>query len=220
MFLKPPLIMAWARMVDVVVPSPQASFVLLAASLTIWTPMFSKGSASSMSLAMVTPSSMTEGAPQFLSSATQWPLGPRVTLTASARASMPFFRACLTSSPKIICFAIFLPPYFPGLFGLLRQNIALAENHHFFIIDFDFRAPVLGVNDLVANLEVHGNPFAFICHFARPYRHDFSLLGFFLGCIRQVYPGLGFLFLLHGFNQDAVCQGLQFSCHTLPPFLN
>src|SRR4030043_2249524 len=168
-FLKPPEMMAWANKVEVVVPSPQASLVLLAASLTSCTPMFSNGSGSSISLAIVTPSSITDGAPHFLSSATQCPLGPNVTLTASARASLPFFRECLTSSPKIICFAIFLPPYFPGLFGLLRQNIALAENHHFFIIDFDFRAPVLGVNDLVANLEVHGNPLAVIGPFTRTY---------------------------------------------------
>ena len=107
MFLKPWVMMACARTVEVVVPSPQASLVLLAASLTSCAPMFSKGSGNSISLAMVTPSSITDGAPHFLSKATQCPFGPNVTLTASARVSTPFFKECRTSSPNIICLAIF-----------------------------------------------------------------------------------------------------------------
>ena len=60
--------------------------------------MFSKGSSSSISLAMVTPSLVTVGAPYFLSRATLRPLGPRVILTASARVSMPFLRERRASS--------------------------------------------------------------------------------------------------------------------------
>ena len=44
--------------------------------------MFSNGSSSSISLAMVTPSFVTVGAPNFLSRTTFLPFGPRVTLTA------------------------------------------------------------------------------------------------------------------------------------------
>ena len=60
--------------------------------------MFSKGSSSSMSLATVTPSWVTVGAPNFLSSATLRPLGPSVVLTAPASASMPLLRARRASS--------------------------------------------------------------------------------------------------------------------------
>ena len=40
-FMKPPRTMAWARTTEVVVPSPTASLVLEAASLTSWAPRFS-----------------------------------------------------------------------------------------------------------------------------------------------------------------------------------
>src|SRR3954453_23929263 len=87
--LTPSRTIAWARTVAVVVPSPARSLVLLATSRTIWAPMFSNLSASSMSLATVTPSLVMRGAPKDFSSTTFRPLGPRVTLTASARMSTP-----------------------------------------------------------------------------------------------------------------------------------
>ena len=55
--------MAWANTVAVVVPSPALSEVLLATSFTIWAPMFSNLSSSSISLATVTPSLVIVGAP-------------------------------------------------------------------------------------------------------------------------------------------------------------
>ena len=62
-FFRPSLMMAWASRVAVVVPSPATSLVLVETSLTIWAPMFSNGSSSSISLAMVTPSLVTRGVP-------------------------------------------------------------------------------------------------------------------------------------------------------------
>ena len=76
--------MACARMVAVVVPSPATSEVLEATSRTIWAPMFSSGSLSSISLATVTPSLVMLGPPNFFSRTTLRPLGPSVTFTASA----------------------------------------------------------------------------------------------------------------------------------------
>ena len=75
---------AWASTVAVVVPSPATSEVFEATSRTIWAPMFSRGSFSSISLATVTPSLVIVGAPNFLSSTTLRPLGPNVIFTASA----------------------------------------------------------------------------------------------------------------------------------------
>ena len=76
--------MDWARMVAVVVPSPATSLVFDATSRTIWAPMFSSGSFSSISFATVTPSLVMLGPPNFFSRTTLRPLGPRVTFTASA----------------------------------------------------------------------------------------------------------------------------------------
>ena len=107
-FFMPSLTRAWASTVAVVVPSPAASLVLVATSRTSCAPMFSKASFSSISLAMVTPSLVMTGLPNFLPSTTLRPLGPRVILTVSARVSMPALRALRAASPCRICLAIML----------------------------------------------------------------------------------------------------------------
>src|ERR1700674_2107122 len=81
--------MAWASTIAVVVPSPAFSLVLEATSRTIWAPMFSNLSSSSISFATVTPSLVMRGAPYDLSSTTLRPFGPSVTRTALARISTP-----------------------------------------------------------------------------------------------------------------------------------
>ncbi len=81
--------MACASTVAVVVPSPALSEVLEATSFTICAPMFSNLFSSSISLATVTPSLVTSGAPNDFSMTTLRPLGPRVTLTALARMFTP-----------------------------------------------------------------------------------------------------------------------------------
>src|SRR5262245_12264450 len=87
--LAPSRTMAWANTVAVVVPSPAASEVLEATSRSICAPRFSNLSSSSISLATVTPSLLTRGAPKDLSITTLRPFGPSVTLTALARISTP-----------------------------------------------------------------------------------------------------------------------------------
>ena len=97
-FLNPSWIIARARTVDVVVPSPTTSLVLLAASLRSWAPMFWKGSSNSMSLAMVTPSLHTWGAPTSWPSRTLRPVGPRVAPTARTTVSIPSMSSWRASS--------------------------------------------------------------------------------------------------------------------------
>ena len=101
-FFRPSRTMACARSVAVVVPSPATSLVLVETSRTSCAPMFSNGSSSSISLAMVTPSLVISGAPNFLSSTTLRPLGPRVTFTVSARTLTPASSALRASSPDLI----------------------------------------------------------------------------------------------------------------------
>ena len=83
-FFIPSRIIACARTVAVVVPSPATSFVLVETSFTSCAPIFSNGSSNSISLAIVTPSFVINGAPYFLSNTTFLPLGPNVTLTVFA----------------------------------------------------------------------------------------------------------------------------------------
>src|SRR3990170_8233711 len=134
--------MAWASTVAVVVPSPATSEVLLATSRTICAPMFSRGSLSSISFATVTPSLVMTGEPNFLSRTTFRPLGPSVTLTASARRLTPRRMDCRDSSPYVICFAIGLrtPRAFLKRLREHREHFVLAENQDVFAVDLDFGA--------------------------------------------------------------------------------
>src|SRR5207248_2685133 len=61
------------------------------------------------SLATVTPSCVTVGAPHFLSRATLRPRGPSVALTAPARVSIPRLSERRASSLKRSCFAAISP---------------------------------------------------------------------------------------------------------------
>ena len=103
--LEPSRTMPWASRVAVVVPSPASSLVFDATSRTIWAPMFSNLSSSSISLATVTPSLVMRGAPKALSSTTLRPLGPRVMRTASARMSTPFSIRVRASVENLTSFA-------------------------------------------------------------------------------------------------------------------
>ena len=114
-FLRPTFTMACANTVAVVVPSPASSPVLEATSFTNWAPMFWNGSSNSISLATVTPSFVIWGAPNFFSIITLRPLGPRVTLTASANSSTPFFNSSRAWILNLISFAI--------VFYLIKLNI-------------------------------------------------------------------------------------------------
>ena len=105
-FLRPSRTSAWASRVAVVVPSPAVSLVLLATCCISLAPTFSKGSSSSISRAMVTPSLTISGAPNFFSSTTLRPRGPMVTFTALARAFTPRSRAPREASEKLISLAM------------------------------------------------------------------------------------------------------------------
>ncbi|OQA16091.1 MAG: hypothetical protein BWY62_00324 [Firmicutes bacterium ADurb.Bin356] len=105
-FLSPSRIIACARRVAVVVPSPATSLVFVATSFISCAPMFSNGSSSSISFAITTPSFVISGAPNFLSSTTLRPFGPKVILTVSASWFMPHSSARRASSPYFNCLAI------------------------------------------------------------------------------------------------------------------
>src|SRR5690606_8388 len=150
-FFKPSRTMAWARRVAVVVPSPATSLVLVATSLTSWAPMFSKGSSSSISFAMVTPSLVMSGDPNFLSNTTFLPLGPRVIFTIFASLLTPLSSAFLASSPNKMSFAMI---YASFLFHY-RKDVALLDNGIFFAIDLDFGSGILADENPIPFLDFH-----------------------------------------------------------------
>src|SRR5713226_5265412 len=197
--------MAWARTVAVVVPSPATSLVLLATSRTICAPMFSSGSLRSISLATVTPSLVMTGEPNFLSRTTLRPLGPRVTLTASASRLTPRRIACRDSSPYVICFAIGAASIF--LEKRLRQHgqdFVFAEDQDLLAVDLDVGPGVLPEQDLVAHLDVQGDLGAVLQELAVPDGQDLALLGLLLGGVGNDDPALGRFLLLDAADDHAI----------------
>src|SRR5438093_8905054 len=209
--------MASARTVAVVVPSPAASLVLLATSRTIWAPMFSSGSSSSISLATVTPSLVTVGEPNFLSSTTLRPLGPSVAVTALESLETPFKSACRAVSSKINCFAaIDLFPFLVCSGGYLfddGEDVVGVQNFVFLAVKFDFSAAVFADQHAVAFFHFERNFFSVVIRFACADGYDDAFGWFFLGGVGNDDPAL-FGFLLFGrFNQDPVAEGFYVYCH-------
>src|SRR3954465_2752091 len=97
---------AWASTVAGVVPAPARALVFVAALFASWAPRFSYGSSRSISRAMVTPSLVIVGAPNFLSMTTLRPRGPRVTFTASVSLSTPRSRERRASSLNLMILAM------------------------------------------------------------------------------------------------------------------
>ena len=192
---------AWASTVAVVVPSPATSLVLVATSLTSWAPMFSKGSSSSTSRAMVTPSLVIVGAPNFLSITTLRPLGPRVTLTVSASLLTPASRPRRAFSSNLSCL---------GITCHLRQHVAAGEDQQVLAVDGDLGPAVLRVDDLVADGDVEGDQLAGVVGpAAGADGEDLALLGLLLGGVGDDETRRGLLLGLARANDDAIVERLQ-----------
>src|SRR5688572_17931051 len=124
--------------------------------------MFSNLFSSSISLATVTPSLVTVGAPQDFSMTTLRPLGPRVTFTASASVFTPVrMRARADSSNRISLAAMRISPSqnrggirVPGLLLDHAKDLVLAQDELLFTTELDLRAGVLAEQDAVADLDV------------------------------------------------------------------
>src|SRR3972149_3745660 len=178
-FFRPSVTMAWASTVDVVVPSPAMSLVLVAASLRSCAPMFSNGSASSISLATVTPSWVMVGGPNLRSRPTLRPLGPRVVATAAARTSTPALRRRRASSEKASCLAAIAFDLLFDQLGLVFEDgkdVALPQDEHLLAIDLEFGPGVLGKEHLVLYLDIHGNALNILDQGPRTHRETLPLL--------------------------------------------
>src|SRR5882672_8701424 len=207
----PSRMMACASTVAVVVPSPARSLVLEATSLTIWAPMFSNLSWSSMSLATVTPSLVMRGAPNDLSSTTLRPLGPSVTPTALARISTPRSMRARASEPNFTSLAAMSMD--PSLGGFAcGDGIALDDAHdvrflhddELFPVDFDFGPRPFAEQHAVADLDVQRVNLAVLRTGARPDRDDLALGRLFLCRVGNEDPAGGLLILLDAADQDAI----------------
>src|SRR5437870_3579046 len=165
--------MARASTVAVVVPSPAVSEVREATSFTIWAPMFSNLFSSSISLATVTPSLVTVGAPHDFSITTFRPRGPSVTLTASASVFTP----CRISLRAVSSKTISLAPMFSSPFLLLdhAEDFFLAQNEVFDPVHLDLGAGILAEQDPIALLHVERADLALLIDLAGADGDDLAL---------------------------------------------
>src|SRR5688572_6211080 len=149
--------------------------------------MFSNGSWSSISLAIVTPSFVIVGGPNFLSSTTLRPFGPSVILTASASASIPRLSARRASSLYSSCFAGMCVTDL--LVGAVAdhdgQNVGFAQDQQLILVELELGARVLGEQNLLALLHVGDDALTGIEDPAWPDSENLALLGLLLCGIRQ-----------------------------------
>src|SRR5215213_2495848 len=214
--LAPSRTIAAARMVAVVVPSPAVSLVLLATSRTICAPMFSNLSESSISLATVTPSLVIRGAPKLFSSTTLRPLGPSVTLTASARIVTPLSilaRASVENRTSLAAIAaVSLLRWLSGGLGrggaLLEHahDVAFLHDQQLVAVELDLGAGPLAEQDAVAGLDAHRRQVALLVAGARADRQDLALHRLLLGGIRDDQTAFGLLLFLDAADHHAVVQ--------------
>src|SRR6185436_594741 len=105
---------------------------------------------------MISTALVTVGEPNFLSMTTFRPLGPSVTLTASARASTPFLSFARASVLKISSFAAICDSPWWGRADLaeLREDVGRLDDDVLVAVERVGRAAVLPVDHQVADLHV------------------------------------------------------------------
>src|ERR1700730_1154515 len=224
--LAPSRTMAWASTVAVVVPSPAWSLVFWATSRTIWAPMFSNLSSSSISFATVTPSLVMRGAPNDLSSTTLRPFGPSVTFTALARTSTPRSILSRASPEKRTSFAAITSHsircliFDPGSrkaaprpsartrleSGDHAHDVGLLHDQELLAVDLDLGARPLAEQHLVAGLDVGRDDLAALVAAAGADGDDLALRRLLLGGVGNDDAALRFLLGIDAPHDHAVVQ--------------
>src|SRR5918996_830914 len=225
--LAPSRTIAWASTVAVVVPSPASSEVLDATSRSICAPMFSNLSKSSISLATVTPSLEMRGAPNDLSMITLRPLGPSVTLTASASISMPRSMRARASVLNLMSLAAMAvrPPHtwlaFWRSSGSRRlacralafddaYDVRFLHDQQLLAVHLDLGARPFAEQDGIAFLDIRLNPLAGLVAGARADRHHLALHRLFLGGIGDDHSTRRARLLLDPPDHHTIMQRLDF----------
>src|SRR5262245_3261613 len=174
--------------------------------------MFWNLSSSSISLATVTPSLVTVGAPHDFSMTTLRPRGPRVTLTASARVFTPTrMRERALSSNRMSLAAM-------CLVSLLLddpEDLVLAEDQVLDAVALALGARVLAEQHAVALLDVQRADLAVISDLAVADGHHFALDRLLLGRIGDDDAPLGLLFFGQALDDQPVLQRTNFHEHVL-----
>src|SRR5262252_3263460 len=196
-----------AKTVAVVVPSPAFSEVWLATSFTIWAPMFSNLFSRSISLATVTPSLVMVGEPNDFSSTTFRPLGPSVTLTASARMFTPRKIDSRARTSKTMSLAILHLQIWEELLLDHSENVLFTQDEVVLAFDLHFGSGVLAKQDGVSRLDVQRTNLAVLEDLAVADRDHLSLERLLFGRIGNDDAAFGLVLFGDALDDQTVLKG-------------
>src|SRR5437879_8957388 len=130
------------------------------------------------------------------------PFGPSVAFTAAAMTVTPLSSALLASSSNLSCLGMDEDP------PLLEngEDVFLAHDEEFLVVDLDLGARVLPEQDLVAGLHVERHLLAVVVDLAVADGDDLALLGLFLGRVRDDDPAPFGLLFLQTLDQHPIVQ--------------
>src|SRR5690606_7867700 len=137
-----------------------------------------------------------------LSRTTLRPLGPRVTLTASASVSTPRWMPSRASWSNAMSLAIRCD--YPRLLFDDREQVTSGQEKVLFAVVLQLGAAVLGEDDGVALLDVDSDALALLVGAARAHSDDGGLLRLLLGGVRDDQAGSGGGLGLDDLDQDLV----------------
>src|SRR5262245_34036898 len=206
--LAPSFTMACASTVAVVVPSPAWSLVFWATSRTIWAPIFSNLSSSSISLATVTPSLVMRGAPKLLSSTTLRPFGPSVTLTALASVSTPRSmrsRASVANLTSLAAISVYSWIAWIDS-GDHAHDVGLLHDQEFVAVELHLGARPLAEQHAVAGLDVDRDQLAAFVAATGADGDHLALRRLFLGGVGNDDAAGGLLLGVDTLDDHAVVQ--------------
>jgi hypothetical protein len=140
-------------------------------------------------LATVTPSFVIVGEPKDFSRTTFRPLGPSVTLTASARVLTPLSIRSLAEDPKAIIFAgIFLFLHFRIELFQDAQDVVFFHEDMLDAVDFYIRTGIFREQDPVADLDLRRHALAVLPDLAGPTAITLPSCGFSLAVSGMMMP--------------------------------
>src|SRR5688572_23686695 len=161
--------------------------------------MFSNLFSSSISLATVTPSLVTVGAPHDFSMTTLRPRGPRVTLTASARVFTPRSISARARSSNRISLAAMLLAHDP-------EDFVLAQNEVLDTFELDLVAGVLAEQHAVTSLDLERVQLAVVQNLAGPHGDHLTLHRLLLRGVGDDDATLGLLLFFDAANEEPILQ--------------
>src|SRR2546422_9948801 len=142
------------------------------------------------------------GLPNFLSMTTLRPFGPSVAFTAAAMIVTPLSSELRASSSNLSCFGMDrVPPLLEN-----GEDVFLAHDEVFLVVDLDLGARILTEQDLVAGLHVQRDLLAVVADLARPDGDHLALLRLLLGGVRDDDRASFDFLLLQTFDHDAIVQ--------------